>query len=181
MLKVQKEQTHGQQVGTVLLVPPRSCYVPCAHFGSFLPVSPLSSVFQVWGFACAYCRSLAVEEAPFNGFSPNQANTALREVMALLGHTNAELYRCQDLRRGHAEDQLEAGCGIDQILADGEWRSYAFDRLPVSAGVGTTSGHPGAWPRDMPMKTSWKPGLFFKLTGVSLMKMMGDDWWPVSP
>ena len=115
-----------------------------------------------------------MEEAPFKGFSSNQANTALRDVMELLGYANAELYRCQDLRRGHAEDQLEAGCGIDQILADGEWRCVVCWKGACLWGIGSVSGHLGAWPRDMPTKTSLKPGLFCRHTGASQMTMMDD-------
>ena len=81
-------------------------------------------------FSCE--RGSGTGEAPFVGFSPGQANIALREVMGLLGYAKAQHYCTHDLRRGHAEDQLEAGCGIEQILADGEWRRACSVAGPVA-------------------------------------------------
>ena len=75
-----------------------------------------------WLFAGWCSRSLKVGDSPFCGFSPNQATTALREVMGLLGYPKAQSYRTQDLRRGHTEDQVDAGYSIEQILKEGEWR-----------------------------------------------------------
>ena len=42
------------------------------------------------------------------------------------GTTDAQLYRCHDLRRGHAKDLQESGAPLWQILAAGEWKSPAF-------------------------------------------------------
>ena len=42
--------------------------------------------------------------------------------MGLLGYPKAQSYRTQDLRRGHTEDQVDAGYSIEQILKEGEWR-----------------------------------------------------------
>ena len=87
----------------------RQVCLPCAWWWS-------SVLLQCWG------RSLKVGEAPFSGYSPSQASTALRDMMEMLGYENAQAYRTQDMRKGHTEDQLQAGASIEQILKDAEWR-----------------------------------------------------------
>ncbi len=47
----------------------------------------------------------------------------------MLGRLEVEMageYRTHDLRRGHAQDLVEANAPLYQILAAGEWRSPAF-------------------------------------------------------
>ena len=36
------------------------------------------------------------------------------------------MYRCHDLRRGHAKDLVESGASLVEILSAGQWRSPAF-------------------------------------------------------
>ena len=43
-----------------------------------------------------------------------------------MGIDNASLYRCHDLRRGHAKDLQESGAPLWVILEAGEWKSPAF-------------------------------------------------------
>ena len=43
-----------------------------------------------------------------------------------MGIANASLYRCHDLRRGHAKDLQESGAPLRVILEAGEWKSPAF-------------------------------------------------------
>ena len=50
----------------------------------------------------------------------------LRRVLGILGVDQAEIYRCHDIRRGHALDLQLAGSPLHEILAAGEWRSPAF-------------------------------------------------------
>ena len=39
---------------------------------------------------------------------------------------DAFAYRCHDIRRGHANDMLQRGRSLYEILMAGEWRSPAF-------------------------------------------------------
>ena len=50
----------------------------------------------------------------------------LRERLLKLGVANARDYALHDFRRGHAQDMLENGAGLNCILLAGEWQSTAF-------------------------------------------------------
>ena len=43
-----------------------------------------------------------------------------------MGVPNAQLFRSQDMRRGHAKDLQDAGKSIKEILSAGEWKSPAY-------------------------------------------------------
>ena len=47
-------------------------------------------------------------------------------MLAEVGIADAPMYRCHDLRRGHARDLQANGAGLREILAAGDWRSAAF-------------------------------------------------------
>ena len=51
----------------------------------------------------------AVGSKPFSAISPAVALGTLRALLAELKVENAELYRCHDLRRGHARDLQQSG------------------------------------------------------------------------
>ena len=62
----------------------------------------------------------------FVGWTPSTALCELRELLEIIGVASAQLYRCHDIRRGHALDLQLAGAPLHEILAAGEWRSPAF-------------------------------------------------------
>ena len=47
-------------------------------------------------------------------------------MLVCLQIVDAPKYRTQDLRRGHAQDLLESGATLGEILRAGQWRSPAF-------------------------------------------------------
>ena len=47
-------------------------------------------------------------------------------MLALLGIGSAHLFVPHDLRRGHAQDLVECGHNLTEILQAGDWRSAAF-------------------------------------------------------
>ena len=52
----------------------------------------------------------------------------LRALLAAAGVPHADQYRSHDLRRGHAQDLVELGATLAEILAAGEWRSASFTK-----------------------------------------------------
>ena len=59
---------------------------------------------------------------PFGGVSPAAAVAELRRVLERLGVPQADTYGTHALRRGHAQDLLEKGACLGEILRAGEWR-----------------------------------------------------------
>ena len=64
--------------------------------------------------------------ALFEGITSTAALTKLRETLQIAGVAKAGLYRCHDIRRGHAVDLQMSGAPLHTILAAGDWRSPAF-------------------------------------------------------
>jgi hypothetical protein len=62
----------------------------------------------------------------FPRVTQSKALLELRRVLGILDVDQAEIYRCHDIRRGHALDLQLAGSPLHEILAAGEWRSPAF-------------------------------------------------------
>ena len=56
----------------------------------------------------------------------SKALLELRRLLGILGVNQADMYRCHDIRRGHALDLQLAGSPLHEILEAGEWRSPAF-------------------------------------------------------
>ena len=69
---------------------------------------------------------LPVGFASFKGLTPSMVVTALRDRLRRIGVEQADLYRTQDFRRGHARDLQANGSNLRDILNAGEWRSPAF-------------------------------------------------------
>ena len=67
-------------------------------------------------------RSLPAGSQPFCDVTPASALVCLRALLHLLGVDDADGYGTHDMRRGHAEDLLERGAGLGEILRAGEWR-----------------------------------------------------------
>ncbi len=87
---------------------------------------------------CAW-RSLPERSQPFKLITPPLALASLRSILLALKVPNGIRYRTHDLRRGHAQDLLESGASLVEILRAGEWRSAAFaeyldeDKVEASA------------------------------------------------
>jgi hypothetical protein len=64
-------------------------------------------------------------------FSAGEALKTLRKMLTVLRVPSASSHRCHDLRRGHAQDLVESGAGLAELLAAGstargapnEWRA----------------------------------------------------------
>ena len=81
-------------------------------------------VHVLWPFFAA----LPVGAMPFAGITAGRALKTLRQALCLFSATrkDANLYRCHDLRRGHAKDLACSGASLVEILLAGQWRSPAF-------------------------------------------------------
>ena len=73
-----------------------------------------------------YFRSLPEGAQPFAAINKAKALVDLRAMLKAIGVAEAEHFRTHDVRRGHAEDLLESGAPLVEILRAGEWRSAAF-------------------------------------------------------
>ena len=73
-----------------------------------------------------YFEKLPVGTHPFEGITPAKALCTLRMLLERLGVKGARAHRCHDIRRGHANDMLQRGRSLYEILMAGEWRSPAF-------------------------------------------------------
>ena len=73
-----------------------------------------------------YFEKLPVGTKPFQGITPAKSLKTLRMMLDRLGVQGAFAYRCHDIRRGHANDMLQRGRSLYEILMAGEWRSPAF-------------------------------------------------------
>ena len=74
----------------------------------------------------ALVQGMKAGDRPFEGITAALALKMLREALLGVGVADAQLYRCHDLRRGHAKDLQESGAPLWVILAAGEWKSPAF-------------------------------------------------------
>ena len=72
-----------------------------------------------------FLRDLPVGRKPWAAHSSTSANDALRTALSSLAVPSANLYRCHDLRRGHARDLFDAGSPLEDTLRHGEWRGKA--------------------------------------------------------
>ena len=79
-------------------------------------------VHRLW----PYLLSCGLGQKPFAGITPANALTRLRCCLTELRIPEARYYRTHDFRRGHAQDMVEQGRKLCEILAAGEWRSPAF-------------------------------------------------------
>ena len=73
-----------------------------------------------------FFAKLVVGEKAFPGINAGGALKQLRLMLQLLDVQDFALFRCHDLRRGHANDMQLNGASMCEILAAGEWRSPAF-------------------------------------------------------
>jgi hypothetical protein len=73
-----------------------------------------------------WMKAQATGNAPFAQFSASFARSELKRRLAKIGIADAEQYVLHDMRRGHAQDLVESGCSLHQILKAGEWVSPAF-------------------------------------------------------
>ena len=92
----------------------RSCW--CKRSPSTCPVHVLGKYVESMAHGCPLFRSINEYTAP----------SKLRQRLAKLGVARAQDYRTHDMRRGHAQDLLESGSSLREILSAGEWRSPAF-------------------------------------------------------
>ena len=85
--------------------------------------SETCAVHSLWD---RFVAPMADGEALFSNIAPNFARSRLRQLLAALGVANAGKYATHDFRRGHAQDLLESGVTLAQILVAGQWRSASF-------------------------------------------------------
>ena len=69
---------------------------------------------------------LAIGTKPFAGITPAKALKTLRWFLHCLNIEGAALYRCHDIRRGHADDLWRSGASLAKILHWGEWSSPSY-------------------------------------------------------
>ena len=79
----------------------RSCW--CKSCALTCPVHVL------WHYVCSTC---AIGQQPFRHISAKDALYTLRSYLLKLEIPDAKLYRCHDLRRGHAQDLVESGANL---------------------------------------------------------------------
>ena len=108
-LKRRKNMDGGSQLS-------RKCW--CVSSPATCPVHVL------WPFFAA----LPDGAEPFAGINAGRALKTLRQALRSFPATRKEsgLYRCHDLRRGHAKDLASSGAPLVEILQAGQWRSPAF-------------------------------------------------------
>ena len=63
---------------------------------------------------------------PFADWSGEVALRTLRRRLQIVGVSDAPSYILHDMRRGHAQDLLDRGAHLREILMAGEWKSPAF-------------------------------------------------------
>ena len=80
---------------------------------------PVHKVFRFF-----QCYPIGSES--FAIFSPAVALRWLRVLLGRMGVPQARAYRTHDLRRGHAQDLVDNGANLAEILQAGQWRSPAF-------------------------------------------------------
>lgn len=92
----------------------RACW--CKHCKLTCPIHVLGKYMAAQGSG----------SQPFVHIRSAQALLALRELLLELNVPDALCYGTHGFRRGHAEDLLQAGGRLGDILAAGDWRSAAF-------------------------------------------------------
>ena len=65
-------------------------------------------------------------EPAFPGVTPHAALQVMRATLHAVGVADAKSYGTHALRRGHAQDMLESGASLVEILLAGDWSSRAF-------------------------------------------------------
>ena len=79
-------------------------------------------IHAVW----EYCKTFSIGQQIFPGVKAKHAISKLRQVLQGLDVENASMYRTHDLRRGHADDLVENGTSVSNLLLMGEWAPPAF-------------------------------------------------------
>ena len=105
--------------------------------------SDTCAVHTLWD---RFIAPLADGEVPWVNISPNFARSRLRratscaacwlrmlayccfarQLLTALGIASAGKYATHDFRRGHAQDMLDCGATLAQILLAGQWKSASF-------------------------------------------------------
>ena len=76
----------------------------------------------------AWLRQQPSGSAPWVAWSAESARRQLRAALRGAGIGNAEAYGTHAFRRGHAQDILEGGGRLEEILRAGDWRMPAWMR-----------------------------------------------------
>ena len=92
----------------------RSCW--CDTKAALCPVHVLG----------AWVDSLDDRSTPFAGITAQAARKDLKKRLFQIGIDGASSYWLHDLRRGHAQDMVDSGGRLCEILKAGEWTSPAF-------------------------------------------------------
>ena len=69
---------------------------------------------------------MPVKTKPFAHISPAGALSSLRRNLQAIDVEDAHDYGTHAMRRGHAQDLVQRGASLVEILHAGEWRSAAF-------------------------------------------------------
>lgn len=80
---------------------------------------PVHKVFR-------FFQGYPIGSEPFASISPAVALRWLRVLLHRMGVPQAETYRTHDLRRGHAQELVDNGANLAEILQAGQGRSPAF-------------------------------------------------------
>ena len=72
--------------------------------------------------------SLPRDSTPFAGVTAGHARTLLKARLIQLHTPKAALYWLHDFRCGHAQDLVDHGGRLNEILAAGEWPSPSFTK-----------------------------------------------------
>ena len=83
--------------------------------------SLLCPVHVIWNYIAKFEVGMQV----FAGISPGRAIGTLRHYLGLLEVPQAKLYRCHDIRRGHADDMRASG-SIQLISDPRSWPMEAW-------------------------------------------------------
>ena len=100
-----------------------SYHAPVACQRRLVYVSQETCPVHVVGNAIAQCEA---GSTLFQGITPGITVAKIREVLASLGVSQAEIFGTHDFRRGHAKDLQVSGAPLYEILAAGQWKSPAF-------------------------------------------------------
>ena len=65
-----------------------------------------------------------------SGFKAYFARRELRRRLHRLGIDGANQYWLRDFRRGHAQDVVDGGGRLGEVLLAGEWSSPPFHKVP---------------------------------------------------
>ena len=73
-----------------------------------------------------WVQTLPAGATPFTSVSPGAARSDLKARLFRLGIEGAGKYWLHDFRRGHAQDLVDNGGRLSEILAAGQWSSPKF-------------------------------------------------------